>query len=105
MPELVPPYPEYFSSTSPTTSIPPQYQERKGIRKKNPEAEEDRARYTINLEEVLHGKDERTTLMIKNIPNKYNQKLLLKTIDETCKRQYDFFYLPIDFKVRTTIHS
>ena len=37
--------------------------------------------------------------MIKNIPNKYSQKMLLAAVDERHKGQYDFFYLPIDFKV------
>jgi hypothetical protein len=37
--------------------------------------------------------------MIKNIPNKYTQKMLLQTINENHKDRYDFFYLPIDFKV------
>lgn len=36
--------------------------------------------------------------MIKNIPNKYTQKMLLAKINETHKGLYDFFYLPIDFK-------
>jgi len=38
--------------------------------------------------------------MIKNIPNKYSQEMLLQTIDRYQKDQYDFFYLPIDFKNR-----
>jgi len=75
---------------------------KKGVRKKNPETEADRAKYLINLEDILNKKDMRTTIMIKNIPNKYNQKMLLKKIDEVSKRQYDFFYLPIDFKVSLT---
>ncbi len=74
-------------------------QEVKGVRKRNPEREEDKVRYTIVLSNILDKKDTRTTLMIKNIPNKYNQKLLLKKIDQNHKRRYDFFYLPIDFKV------
>lgn len=41
--------------------------------------------------------------MIKNIPNKYSQKMLLAAVDERHKGQYDFFYLPIDFKVRSFI--
>ena len=43
--------------------------------------------------------DERTTLMIKNIPNKYTQDLLLQDIDQKFENAYDFFYLPIDFEV------
>lgn len=36
--------------------------------------------------------------MIKNIPNKYTQKMLLQKIDTNHAHKYDFFYLPIDFK-------
>lgn len=46
------------------------------------------------------GEDSRVTLMIRNIPNKYTQKMLLQAIDEQHRGHYDFFYLPIDFKVR-----
>mmetsp|Transcript_36545 Transcript_36545/g.70126 ORF Transcript_36545/g.70126 Transcript_36545/m.70126 type:complete len:981 (+) Transcript_36545:247-3189(+) len=45
----------------------------------------------------------RTTLMIKNIPNKYSQKMLLATLDKSCAGRYDFFYLPIDFKNRCNL--
>lgn len=38
--------------------------------------------------------------MIKNIPNKYTQQMLLDTFDRKQHNQYDFFYLPIDFKNR-----
>ena len=37
--------------------------------------------------------------MIKNIPNKYTQSMLLEKIDIKHKDNYDFFYLPIDFTV------
>ena len=37
--------------------------------------------------------------MIRNIPNKYTQKMLLAKINENHRDKYDFFYLPIDFKV------
>lgn len=36
--------------------------------------------------------------MIRNIPNKYTQHMLLSEINVYNKELYDFFYLPIDFK-------
>ena len=39
----------------------------------------------------------KTTLMIKNIPNRYTKEMMLETIDKKFKDAYDFFYLPIDF--------
>ncbi|PIN13824.1 hypothetical protein CDL12_13552 [Handroanthus impetiginosus] len=54
--------------------------------------------FQLNLDKIRSGEDTQTTLMIKNIPNKYTSKMLLATIDEHHKGTYDFFYLPIDFK-------
>jgi len=42
--------------------------------------------------------NEKTTLMIRNIPNKYTQEMMLELINENYKDSYDFFYLPIDLK-------
>lgn len=36
-------------------------------------------------------------LYVKNIPNKYTKKMILKLFDRDFKNTYDFFYLPIDF--------
>mmetsp|Transcript_20587 Transcript_20587/g.45080 ORF Transcript_20587/g.45080 Transcript_20587/m.45080 type:complete len:978 (-) Transcript_20587:2385-5318(-) len=59
--------------------------------------------YALDMEKILGGEDKRTTLMIKNIPNKYTQKMLLATIDEHFRGTYDFFYLPIDFKNKCNV--
>lgn len=45
----------------------------------------------------MNGDDLRTSIMIKNIPNKYDQIALLKEINAKYIGKYDFLYLPIDF--------
>jgi hypothetical protein len=52
----------------------------------------------INLENILRGRDKRTTLMIRHIPNKYNLYSFLEDINMDFKGTYDVFYLPIDYK-------
>ncbi|XP_051122451.1 protein terminal ear1 [Andrographis paniculata] len=79
-------------------------------------------RFLINEDAIMVdlncSRDSRTTVMIKNIPNKYSQKLLLNMLDNHCIHcneqlaagdgggdggeeqplsAYDFVYLPIDF--------
>ncbi|KAI5595545.1 hypothetical protein BDE02_03G147000 [Populus trichocarpa] len=58
----------------------------------------DKKQYELDIDRILQGEDNRTTLMIKNIPNKYTSKMLLAAIDERHKGTYNFVYLPIDFK-------
>lgn len=56
----------------------------------------------LDLEAVENGLDSRTSLMVRNIPNKYSQKMLLEEFTEFNHGPgiIDFFYLPIDFKNR-----
>eukprot|EP00727_Mastigamoeba_balamuthi_P008355 m51a1_g4141 putative mei2-like protein (392) ;mRNA; r:218792-220339 len=42
--------------------------------------------------------DKRTTLMIRNIPNKYSQRQLLDKIERSHSNAFDFCYLPIDMR-------
>uniref|UniRef100_A0A0D9ZT20 RRM domain-containing protein n=1 Tax=Oryza glumipatula TaxID=40148 RepID=A0A0D9ZT20_9ORYZ len=65
----------------------------------NPAQSENKRQFELDIDRIAKGEDSRTTLMIKNIPNKYNCKLLLAVIDENHRGTYDFIYLPIDFKV------
>ena len=37
--------------------------------------------------------------MIRNIPNKYTQAMLLDLYGARYKKKFDFFYLPIDYNV------
>jgi len=53
--------------------------------------DEDLTRYELDVNPVLSGQDTRTTLMIKNIPNKYDQEMLLEAINYNFKGTYDFF--------------
>ena len=59
--------------------------------------------FAMDLDRVRSGKDKRTTLMIKNIPNKYTQRMLLARIEQEFKGTFDFFYLPIDFKNKCNV--
>lgn len=52
---------------------------------------------------IEQGFDARTTCMIKNIPNKYSQALLISFINETHAGLYDFIYLRMDFKNRCNV--
>ncbi|KAL4585180.1 hypothetical protein LXL04_009795 [Taraxacum kok-saghyz] len=61
-------------------------------------------------QQILPLDKKTTTVMIKNIPNKYTRKLMIQTLDNHCKAEnktiknfvtaYDFLYLPIDFNRR-----
>ncbi|KAG7675255.1 hypothetical protein Ndes2526B_g08123 [Nannochloris sp. 'desiccata'] len=45
--------------------------------------------------------DVKTTVMIRNIPNKYTQDIMLTLLEEAkLNGAFDFFYLPIDFRNR-----
>ncbi|XVF85098.1 hypothetical protein PTKIN_Ptkin17bG0091100 [Pterospermum kingtungense] len=77
-------------------------------------------RFLISEDAMVESncKDTRTTVMIKNIPNKYSQKLLLNMLDNHCIHcneqiaegdddqplsSYDFVYLPIDFNNKCNV--
>ncbi|XP_031389669.1 protein MEI2-like 5 isoform X4 [Punica granatum] len=62
-----------------------------------------RKQFQLDLSKIISGEDTRTTLMIKNIPNKYTSKMLLASIDENHQGTYDFLYLPIDFKNKCNV--
>jgi hypothetical protein len=62
----------------------------------------DNQHLVLDLDAVENGRDSRTSLMVRNIPNKYTQQMLLNEFNENGHGPgvIDFFYLPIDFKNR-----
>jgi hypothetical protein len=56
--------------------------------------------FNINITSIIELNDMRTTLMIRNIPNKYTQEILVELLDIDHAQEYDLFYLPLDYKVK-----
>lgn len=56
--------------------------------------------FEVNTLKVFQNADSRTTLIIKNIPNKYTQSMMLNELDTVAKGEYDLFYLPVDFDTK-----
>lgn len=81
----------YYSSALPSPALR-EHVSRKSAGDAEPE-------FKVHLLDVLNGKDTRTTVMIKNIPNKYTQSMLLQKINACHHMQYNFFYLPMDPRV------
>lgn len=52
--------------------------------------------FIVDLDRILHGEDHRTTIMIRHIPNKYTEEMLLERINRKHDGRFDFFYLPLD---------
>lgn len=91
--------------TTPFADTRPQKQGVVGVNKGNGNVAQRYRKVPDNVKDfysvcVVNGmvNDFRTTLMIRNIPNKYTQKMLLESIDMIIPGSYNFFYLPIDFQ-------
>ena len=66
---------------------------------KKSKEEVDQTLFKIVIENIIHGIDKRTTVMIRHIPNKYGTQTLMEELNTVCKGKYDFFYLPMDYEV------
>ena len=51
----------------------------------------------LNLDDIVTGKDIRTTVMIRNIPIKYTDEILIEDLNEFIGK-YDCLYMPYDYE-------
>ncbi|KAK4940093.1 hypothetical protein LTR10_019722 [Elasticomyces elasticus] len=51
----------------------------------------------VDISRIQSGADVRTTIMLRNIPNRVDQAMLKELLDRTSAGRYDFMYLRIDF--------
>ena len=51
----------------------------------------------LNLDDIVSGKDTRTTIMIRNIPIKYTDEILNEALKEF-QGKYDCLYMPYDYE-------
>ncbi|KAJ5173964.1 Meiosis protein MEI2 [Penicillium coprophilum] len=61
------------------------------------------AEHKISLERIMQGLDVRSTVMIRNIPNKLTAEQLKGILDESSYGKYDFLYLRMDFLHRCNV--
>jgi hypothetical protein len=71
--------------------------QRKSFSDRTDKEEEENPQFLINPDKIKNMEDMRTSIMIKNIPNKIQQTNILQEIDRNNKGRYNFFYMPIDF--------
>ncbi|KAL1608332.1 hypothetical protein SLS60_003273 [Paraconiothyrium brasiliense] len=64
----------------------------------SPRDEDDYSHNKVNRQRIVQGLDVRTTIMLRNIPNKLDWMSLKTLLDRVCFGTYDFIYLRIDFK-------
>ncbi|KAK2974181.1 hypothetical protein RJ640_021472 [Escallonia rubra] len=93
--------PQHMCRNFPRRNAVPSNERMRNLSHRRYEADSfDKRKYELDVDRVLRKEDNRTTLMIRNIPNKYTSKMLLAAIDEQHRGTYDFIYLPIDFKAK-----
>ncbi|OTA05418.1 hypothetical protein A9Z42_0060810 [Trichoderma parareesei] len=78
-------------SSSPLTSFTPQYPIRSTYHTTTTHHNH------VDINRIRDGIDVRTTIMLRNIPNKVDQAMLKRIVDESSWGKYDFMYLRIDF--------
>lgn len=57
----------------------------------------------VDMWSLVEGRENRTTIMIRNVPNKYTQSQFLDLLNETHAGEYSFVYLRIDYVSRCVL--
>ncbi|KAF2736952.1 hypothetical protein EJ04DRAFT_389527, partial [Polyplosphaeria fusca] len=57
----------------------------------------------VRRDRILDGSDVRTTIMIRNCPNRMDWLQLKEVLEEHCFGTYDFMYLRIDFSTASNV--
>lgn len=57
----------------------------------------------VSTDRIASGQDVRTTIMLRNLPNRWTAVDLKKAIDKVVAGKYDFSYLRIDFEWNTNV--
>eukprot|EP00448_Togula_jolla_P002331 CAMPEP_0170599526 /NCGR_PEP_ID=MMETSP0224-20130122/16846_1 /TAXON_ID=285029 /ORGANISM="Togula jolla, Strain CCCM 725" /LENGTH=751 /DNA_ID=CAMNT_0010924187 /DNA_START=96 /DNA_END=2351 /DNA_ORIENTATION=- len=52
---------------------------------------------------AMYGGSGLTTVMLRNIPNRYTRDMLIERLNQTYGGQFDFVYLPIDFNSKCNV--
>jgi hypothetical protein len=81
-----------------TTLYSPYAQSHFNIGADSPKGRQERAQTAVIPEKIRSGDDVRTTVMIRNIPNKVDAEEFKKILDRSVRGKYDFSYLRIDFQ-------
>jgi len=50
-----------------------------------------------------YGSNPSTTIMLRNIPNRYTREMLIGRLNQSYQSEFDFVYLPIDFNSKCNI--
>jgi len=56
-----------------------------------------------NMQQMMYATSNNTTVMLRNIPNRYSRNMLIERLNQGYQGQFDFVYLPIDFNSKCNV--